>query len=224
VGLLLLRKRGPTLLPLGTGVLVSVLAGTMFGLYVYDKCAVFPKFYANSRLYTNVVPSQPAAAVFDAGKIVFTSESYVDVARSAGYLTETGYTYCAAPIRDSTSPLQVEFWAVGLGCCNDRGSFSCDSAGDAAAHAGIAVFDNNGFFDKSNYDQYQLAKEKAEASFKLISTPEPLFVRWVTEDNLDMLSNYYKMQTSLLLFMFCIMQLIGLVGLALILFKKPSIF
>uniref|UniRef100_A0A7S1RKI8 Uncharacterized protein n=1 Tax=Alexandrium catenella TaxID=2925 RepID=A0A7S1RKI8_ALECA len=219
--LFVIRKRGPLFLPLAVGVLVSVVTGTTFGLYTYDKCAVFPKFYANSRLYTNVVPSQPAAAVSDAGRIVFTSESYVDPSRSAGFLTESGYTYCAAPVRDTSPLVQVEFWAVGLGCCDDRGKFWCDTAGNAGAHAGITVFDNNGFFDKSNFDQYQQAREKAEASFKLVSAQEPMFVRWVTEGNLDMLSNSYQLQTSLFLFMFCILQLIGLFGLAMILYKKP---
>lgn len=224
-GLFGIRKRGPLLLPLSAGVLVSVITGTLFGLYTYDKCAVFPKFYANSRLYTNVVPSQPAGAVADAGKIVFTSESYVDTSRSAGYLTESGYTYCAAPIRDSNPLVSVEFWAVGLGCCNDRGKFWCDSAEDGAAHAGITVFDNNGFFENSNFDEYQLAKEKAEANFRLLSSREPMFVRWVTEDNLSMLSNSYQVQASLYLFMFCMIQLAGGLGLAMILYKKPqSIF
>mmetsp|Transcript_131132 Transcript_131132/g.407862 ORF Transcript_131132/g.407862 Transcript_131132/m.407862 type:complete len:296 (-) Transcript_131132:15-902(-) len=220
-----LRMRGPLFLPLAACTVASVITGTFFGLYTYDKFAVFPKFYANSRLYTNVVPSQPSAAVSDAGKIVFTSESFVDASRSAGYLTEGGYTYCAAPVRDTSKFVQVEYWAVGLGCCDDTGKFWCDSASDGAAHAGITVFDNNGFFDKSNYDEYLQAKEKAEASFRLISAREPMFVRWVTEDNLDMLSNQYSRDASLYLFMFSMFELIASLGLAFLLWKPtPYLF
>mmetsp|Transcript_32095 Transcript_32095/g.92236 ORF Transcript_32095/g.92236 Transcript_32095/m.92236 type:complete len:294 (+) Transcript_32095:102-983(+) len=218
------RSRGPAFLALGAGVLVSVTTGTLFGLYTYDKYAVFPKFYANSRLYTNVVPSQPAGAVADAGGIVFTSESFVDTAKSAGFLTESGYTYCAAPVRDSNSFVEVEFWAVGVGCCDDTGRFSCDSAEDHSAHAGITIFDNNGFFENSNFDEYKQAKEKAEATFRLISAREPMFVRWVTEDNLNMLSNHYSTAAALFLLLFCILQAIGGLGLAFILFKPQALF
>eukprot|EP00411_Alexandrium_monilatum_P040932 CAMPEP_0175411062 /NCGR_PEP_ID=MMETSP0095-20121207/41930_1 /TAXON_ID=311494 /ORGANISM="Alexandrium monilatum, Strain CCMP3105" /LENGTH=278 /DNA_ID=CAMNT_0016710031 /DNA_START=9 /DNA_END=842 /DNA_ORIENTATION=- len=203
------RTKGPLFLPLAVGILVSVFTGTLFGLYTYDKYAVFPKFYANAQLYTNVVPSQPAAAVSDAGKIVFTTESYVSSAQSAGFLTESGYTYCAAPVIDNNPAVMIEFWAVGMGCCDDTGRFWCDSAGDKSAHAGITVFDNNGFFDGSNFDVYQKAKEKAEATFKLISAQEPMFIRFVREDNLNMLSDYYNTRASLYLLVFCLLQLFG---------------
>jgi len=85
------------------------------------------------------------------------------------------------------------------------------------------VFDNNGFFDGSNFDVYQKAKEKAEATFKLISAQEPMFIRFVREDNLNMLSDYYNTRASLYLLVFCLLQLFGSLGMAFLLWRAPSI-
>ena len=45
--------------------------------------------------------------------------------------------YCVAPILDPSSTTRVEFWAVGMDCCAERGDFQCGDAtaeGTAAAH------------------------------------------------------------------------------------------
>uniref|UniRef100_A0A7S0F8Q1 Uncharacterized protein n=2 Tax=Pyrodinium bahamense TaxID=73915 RepID=A0A7S0F8Q1_9DINO len=222
--LFLMRSRGPLFLPLAFGGSVAVATGTLFGLYVYDKFAVFPRFYANSRLYANVVPSQPSAAVADAGAIVFTAESFVDGEKSVGYVTESGYHYCAAPIRDNSRAVQVEFWAVGMGCCHERGKFWCDDSEDPQARAGITVFDNNGFFDAaSNKDQYIKARLKAEATFGLFSVKDPMYVRWVREDNLNMLSRQYSHKTLAILLLLSFVHLVGFLGMAFVLWKPHSV-
>mmetsp|Transcript_54049 Transcript_54049/g.173308 ORF Transcript_54049/g.173308 Transcript_54049/m.173308 type:complete len:297 (-) Transcript_54049:124-1014(-) len=217
--LVYMRNRGPLFMPLAVATLIATGTGTLIGLYVYDQFAVFPRFYANSRLYTNVVPSQPSAAVADAGKIVFSGESMVDAQRSAGYITEDGYTYCAAPVRDNSGITQVEFWAVGIGCCAERGDFYCDESADPQAHAGVVVFDNNGFFDMSRRDIYEKARLKAEASFSLQSVEEPMYVRWVREDNMDLLSRYYSTRASAYVLVIGFLHLLGSFGLATLLYK-----
>jgi len=196
--LFLARKRGPFFFPLAIVSVLAIGSGTFCGLYAFDQFAIFPSFYANSRLYTNVLPSQPSAAVADAGKLVFTSESYVDAQRSVSYVTERGNTYCAAPVRDSGNAPQIEFWAVGIDCCSD-GDFYCDASGEQRAHAGIAVFDNIGFFAASRRDNYEKARQKAESAYAIESSKEPMYIRWVREDNLNMLARQYTVKAAIFL-------------------------
>jgi len=193
-----IKSEAKVLLPLSMILPIAVVAGSIGGLYTYDVYAVYPNFYSNARVYSDVVPSQTSAAVADAGKLVFSSSSFVDRNHSTSYTTERGSIYCVAPVMDPTQEPKVEFWAVGINCCSVTGTkmdFTCDAAEDKDAHGGIVVFDNNNFFSKSRFDEYTMARKKAEATFKFISTPSPAYVRWVREDNLDMLKHEYEMKT-----------------------------
>lgn len=180
--------------PLALSMLIATCVGTLLGLFCYDSFAIFPRFYSNARAYDNVVASEPAAAVADAGKVSFTTESYVSIAESVGYVTESGYIYCVAPIRDSKGMARIEFWASGIGCCSGKGDFTCDSALDKSAHAGSVVFDNNGFFQPTRRSLYEKARLKAMAEFGLQSSDDAMYVRWVDSAGLDNLSSYYKNQ------------------------------
>jgi len=191
--LLLFQENFHLNFPLGLTCLCAVILGTLLGLYSFDQFAIFPVFYANSRKYENVVPSEPSAAVGDAGKIVFSTDSRVAAERAVSYVAENGGTYCVAPVQDNNPVTRIEFWAVGLSCCGrPKGDFSCDSSTDNTAHSGIVVFDNNGYFSETRIDYFEKARKKAEAEFGLQSVASPMYVRWVKEDNLDMLSNYYR--------------------------------
>lgn len=193
-----IRSEAKMLLPLSMILPIAVIAGSIGGLYTYDVYAVYPSFYSNARVYADVVPSQSSAAVADAGKLVFSAASFVDVNASTSYTTERGNIYCIAAVRDPTQGPKIEFWAVGIDCCSTTGInrvFTCDAAKDKDAHGGIVVFDNNNFFASSRFDEYTLARKKAEAKFSLQSTPEPTYVRWVKEDNLDMLKHEYETKT-----------------------------
>lgn len=194
---LLLRNKSHVWLPLGVTLLVATISGTCVGLFIYDQYACFPAFYANSRPYDNVVATQPAEAVADAGKIIFSTEAIVDTNRSVAFVSETGSIYCAAPVvttGGTSAQLTVQFWAVGLSCCSSLGDFACDEATDPSAHGGVRVFDNSGFFTDSNKDFYIRARMKAEATYNLVSGTNPLYVRWVKEDNLDFLANDYSLK------------------------------
>lgn len=172
----------------------ALLFGALTGLYCFDQAAIFPMLYRNTRTYTNVLPSQPSAAVEDAGKLVFASGSAVATSLAAGLTVEDGTRYCVAPISDGqgTTNNRIQFWAAGVDCCSPSGEFYCDAVSDASARAGIVVFDNNGWFEHARYDFYVMAGKKAQAEFSLQTVSAPIFVRWVTEGNLDMLSKSYK--------------------------------
>lgn len=188
--------------PMGSLGLPAFLVGSLIGLYLYDHCIIYTEFYANSRLYTNVVPGQPAAAVMDAGKVTFSPEAFVDTAQSAGAVDESGTTYCAAPVRDGSGIRRLEFWAVGMGCCGDFGEFTCDAAGDPNAKAGIIVFDNNGYFGESRYEHYERARLKAQAQFSLQSVSSSAYVRWVHHSELDKLAREYRLHGIALWFFY----------------------
>lgn len=182
--------------PIGCSCLVAVVLGSIFGLFCYDCYGFFSFMYRNARTYQNTVPSEPAASVSDAGRMVFAQEAYVDQTKASGYAAPNGVVYCVAPIRDMVKTTHVEFWAVGYDCCDWSGSFKCDGATDTSARGGIVVFDNPGIFTTSNRDYYDLARSKAEASYELISAKKPLYVRWVKDDNLGMMQSFYEGRTT----------------------------
>lgn len=186
-------SRGKTFLFIGLLGLPAVGFGSLCGLYVYDQYAIFPGFYRNTRKYTDVAPSSSSAAVADGGQLVFTSDSVIDKGKSASFTAENGVLYCAAPILNGGSDARVEFWAVGIGCCSpgSNSGFECDQSGDTDAHAGIRVFENNGYFAASRFDNYEKAAAKASATYGIQTVMDPIFVRWVKENNLNMLHDSY---------------------------------
>jgi hypothetical protein len=200
----LFARPGQKIVPLSTGCFIALLLGTILGLYNYDTAAIFPMFYHHSRKYTNVVSSEPSAAVADAGKIVFNRDTRVVVEKSAGYTREDGTIYCVAPIMDPSNQPRIEYWAAGIGCCEQTGHFDCDQSTNTLAQGGVVVFDNNAWFAPARYPFYQKARAKAEAQYGIQSVGEPLFVRWVEKDNLDMLENMYgnRAMVTIIIFLF----------------------
>jgi hypothetical protein len=178
--------------PIGCTCLAAAVVGSVFGIFCYDSYGYFSFIYRNSRTYTNTVPSEPAASVADAGRMIFASEAFVDQVSASGYAAPNSVTYCVAPVRDMVKTTHVEFWAVGYDCCGWSGSFKCDDSGEADARGGIVVFDNPGYFGKSNRDYYDFARKKAEAQYDLISADKPIYVRWVKKENLGMLQKFYE--------------------------------
>jgi len=182
--------------PIGGSCFVALAVGGISGLYCYDVYGYLTFIYRNSRTYQNVVPSEPAASVADAGRMTFAAEAYVDQTKASGYAAPNGVTYCVAPIRDMVKSSHVEFWAVGYDCCGWSGSFRCDAVGEDGASGGIVVFDNPGIFTNSNQDYYKLAQRKAEASYDMISAKKPIYVRWVKNNDLNMMKSFYEGRTT----------------------------
>jgi hypothetical protein len=182
--------------PLGTSCGAALILGGIFGLYCYDAYGFFAFIYNNARTYQNTVPSEPAASVADAGRMIFAEEAYVDQKAASGYAAPNGVTYCIAPVRDMVETTHIQFWAVGYDCCLWAGDFKCDDADAKDARGGIVVFDNPGIFTTSNRDYYDFARRKAEASNDLISAKKPIYVRWVKETNLNMLKDFYAWRTT----------------------------
>jgi hypothetical protein len=157
----------------GTAIFAAVLAG-----YANHSWHMRPYYaYFDSREYYNVLPSEPALAHADAGKIVFADTAQVDQTRGIGY--DNGARYCIAPIIGPNQGPRIEYWAVGENCCQRRSGFSCDDATQKGAGAIVQL--DAGFLRLSSFDQFRMAVKVAEGSFELSSAPDALFVRYVAD-------------------------------------------
>jgi len=165
-------------LVLGMLCMVATFFGTILGYWNYHTYMSFYWTYETNGVYTNLMPSEPAVAHADAGKIIFSDFTRVDTTRAAGY--KDGTVYCAAPILDDVPIAKVEYWAVGTNCCSQRADFNCDDSWNPKAKSGMVVLESNPWIP-NNHDQYMNAVRLAEATFQIISAKEPIFVRWVAE-------------------------------------------
>lgn len=172
------RVGGAWYLFLGVLCVFACIWGTLGGLYNYYTHMFQYWSYDENRSYMNVLPSEPAAAHADAGKIVFTDTARIDNTRAVGY--KVGTTYCVAPILDDSQLNKVEYWAAGIDCCPMRGDFHCDDAENPKARSGVVVLESNELI-VSRKDMYMKAVQTATAQFSLVSAKEPVFVRWVAD-------------------------------------------
>lgn len=131
----------------------------------------------------------PAEARNDAAFINFatvkngTAWTSVDATRAAGY--RHGDIYCVAPILDPTVALgdimRVEYWAIGINCCDDFGSFTCDQAREFRGGGTGVVMKGHGMpCDGCHEEKFRLAAAKSAGVNKMVSAPGALFVRYVS--------------------------------------------
>lgn len=191
------RDKGPALMPLGVCAAASLLVGIIVGVYIYETYGYFVHLYTNARVYNNVLPAEPAAAVGDAGRVVFAKEARLDFAKATGFAASDGRQYCVAPVRGLLEEKQYSFWAVGVDCCSKSSSFTCDDAKNPKARAGIVLFDNNGFFRSSRKDRFDLARRKAAGTFGLDPNERAMYIQWVTVDKLQRLTQVYHQKAAI---------------------------
>lgn len=172
------NKKGPMYMYLGFLCSLAIFMGIILGMYGYHEFMLTYYSYNEYRVYTDVLPSEPAAAHQDAGTMVFTEDSRVDTTKALGY--KTGTVYCVAPILDDSQASRVEYWAAGIDCCSQRADFNCDDSWDPKAKSGVVIIDN-GSPVTSKYDMYMKAVHQAEAAYGVVAAPVPIFVRWVTD-------------------------------------------
>jgi len=206
----------------------------LLGLFAVSNACLFGSFnywthmfqywsYDENRAYSNVLPTQPAASVADAGKIIFSNTARVDTTRAVGY--KQGTVYCVAPILDDTQLDRVEFWAAGIDCCPSRGDFNCDDTFNPKAKSGVVILDTTGgdagvhtggagatftmFPPKRDF--YMAAVREAEANFQLTSAEHPLFVRWVADPQ-TLQDDFWRSGVGFLVASVCIYLLISIIA------------
>mmetsp|Transcript_102806 Transcript_102806/g.178317 ORF Transcript_102806/g.178317 Transcript_102806/m.178317 type:complete len:324 (+) Transcript_102806:146-1117(+) len=129
--------------------------------------------------YQNVDPGKLGGEAFmDAGKVTFSSNTALDLTKSAGFLNLD--MFCVAPIVSSSGPSAREaydFWAVGTNCCSGNSAdFHCGAFNVKGASGGLRVLAD------ADRDFYRLAVNQAAATFNL-QVKHPVFFHWVTEAN-----------------------------------------
>lgn len=179
--------------------MITALTAMVIGSRNYHATFAPYSVASQGRSYKDISPAASASGHADAGTILFKNGTMLDDSKTIG-LRLYGRTYCVAPISTkqaaSTQPEAgapgpaVQFWAVGLDCCEKRGSFNCDDAGDADAKGGIALYapdDGEEAFMRQIFAPrifrkgYARAIEGAVALYGLQSASPPVLVRWAKE-------------------------------------------
>lgn len=133
--------------------------------------------------------STPAEVNLDAAVIGFWNASSdepvnstaVDYQRSAGYKSK--HYFCAAPILDideaNASLKTVNYWAIGIDCCQGIGDFTCDDSRNFQGGYGVVLL--HGGYPNPSWHQakFQKAIQKATAAHGLVSDDNAKLVRWV---------------------------------------------
>lgn len=132
------------------------------------------------REYDNVHSNTDPRSVMDGGILNFDASTSLGTSLSAGY-KHWLETFCAAPIVRAGEPdsAPIGFWAVGKGCCNARGDFTCKGAGDAHARTGLPLSRHS--LDPWTAEGYKKAAGMVAASNGLAMADEPIFVMWVQD-------------------------------------------
>mmetsp|Transcript_160839 Transcript_160839/g.516226 ORF Transcript_160839/g.516226 Transcript_160839/m.516226 type:complete len:528 (-) Transcript_160839:198-1781(-) len=111
------------------------------------------------------------------------NQTRVDPMRAAGY-KDTDF-YCVAPILSpdiaGASLLRVNYWAVGINCCQRAGRFTCDDSREWNAGYGVVMLDGGYPCPDCNTEQFRKAVIKAEAMHGLVSASGAKFVRFVKD-------------------------------------------
>mmetsp|Transcript_63455 Transcript_63455/g.147874 ORF Transcript_63455/g.147874 Transcript_63455/m.147874 type:complete len:591 (-) Transcript_63455:94-1866(-) len=152
------------------------LAATTLGEAIgqYDRAGhmYLKDIYRNSRAssYHNVLPTQNPEALKDGIFFTFSDDSLVDFTRSVGYRQDK--MWCVAPIVNSDAPRKMGFFAVGYGCCRERGFFDCGDIWNSSKHSALLEL------DEYNQAMYLAAAKMAAQTYGFELAEEPLFVRW----------------------------------------------
>jgi len=192
--------------PVGPLLAASMLACTILvflgSMHLYWAHVQPMRALMLSREYTGVYPQLPSVAFADAAFLQFTGNTSVAVNQGVNVKTlDAGFnTFCAAPIINHDSSGRIEFWAVGVDCCGDHhhGKFECDDAGIAGAKNGYVMQDpDDPLFDAiGKYlappiirrDIFLQAIAKAEHTRNLVTSKEPLLVRWTKLKKQDIIA------------------------------------
>lgn len=186
------RRGGPvSLATIGVLSIVAAASGTAAGVYGWER--FYRQYWWTQTGFQGAQTSAatPAMARSDFAVVSFWdsnsnapyNESRVDPEMAAGY-KDTDY-YCVAPILQpstaSATLKRVNFWAVGVDCCQRYGHFTCDDSRKWDAGSGVVMLEGGFPCPSCNVDNFRKAVTKAESAFGLVSADGAVFVRWVKD-------------------------------------------
>lgn len=178
------KRWGPvSFLSLGLLCLVATGAGMAAGLIGWQHYWRQYWWIHTGHDFSGTRADTPAGSRMDAAVLHFSREAgdAVDNVRSAGYKDD--HFYCVAPILSpetaGSAHAIVNYWAVGMDCCQQTGSFTCDDSRDYRAEQAVVMLKEGFPCPGCDRERFKKAVIKAEAVHGLVSAPGALYVRWV---------------------------------------------
>lgn len=162
---------------------IAWMVGVALGVLNYTVNTLPYQQMTHLNSYVDVDPaSYRGAQLMDAGSVIFTETSRLDLAKSMGFKNQE--TYCVAPIVQGNETMaSYDFWAVGSDCCSGRkNDFHCEGAKNPRVHSALRLIPS------SSRPFYRLAVQQAEATYK-IRAQHPLFFQWV-QDPLERIESW----------------------------------
>jgi len=161
---------------------LAVVLGVVVGRLGWDNAWRQYWWSQTGVRYEDTAASTPGPARVDAFSVGFNTAATgtsVDSSRSAGY--RDGSVYCAAPVLDPVlagqTNILVEYWAIGIDCCENSGYFEC--GGGRGGSYGVKVLDDGYPCAGCHKEDFRSAVSKAEGLFGLVSAPGALMLVWV---------------------------------------------
>ncbi|CAE8586075.1 unnamed protein product [Polarella glacialis] len=182
------KRWGPvSLLSLGVLCLLAISLGSFLGKVGWE---LFWRQFFWMQTGSQIImtsASTPAGSRSDAAILGFhddsgMNENSVDPERSAGF--KDGHIFCVAPILNSaiagSSQVLVNYWAIGIDCCEPSGAFTCDDSREIAGGYGVVMLNGGLPCPSCNREKFQAAVHKAEAKHAVVSSTDALFVKYVS--------------------------------------------
>eukprot|EP00392_Amoebophrya_sp_AT5.2_P005612 g5621.t1 len=179
----------PRVLHVSTLCLAATFLGGVVGLLVAQTHFYRYAAFQDRMQYVKIKPDHPAVGLRDAAGISFDTDAVVGRSMVVG-ITAFSDIYCVAPIVKTGTNLAnappVQFWAVGMNCCEYRYNFRCGTA-DVGAHAGLVHHDFSGevleLLPMNHADRfYRKALEVATSLYPITSnSSEALLVEWTRD-------------------------------------------
>jgi len=220
------HKSAPWLLALW---IFTIFVAASVGARNYHQNFAPYKAAKDGQEYAGIDARDRSPTYMDAGKISFKDGALLDESRAVG-LGIFGGMYCAAPVisraevavsapEEGTGALNVDaaaagnpaetsfvqFWAVGMDCCESRGSFTCDSAASPQTHGGVVLQQvmeeelNILMHTEGLRNDGYLAAVQASCALHGLETPSvPILMHWAEQPNRLLLQWY---QWSLLVWL-----------------------
>jgi hypothetical protein len=183
-------EREPSwLLLLSLALALAWMLGIALGFLNYTKNTLPYEQMIHLNSYSDVNPAlMRGAQLMDAGSVMFTESSYLNLNKSMGFKNQE--VYCVAPIVQGTDEQATyDFWAVGMDCCSGRkNDFHCEGAKNPHVHGALRLIPSTA------RPFYRLAVQQAEATHK-IKAHHPLFFYWV-EDPQDRIESWRDAATN----------------------------
>jgi len=174
--------RGRIYLFLGILCLLAVMMGCAAGYALYDRDMAEYWLNKSRPSRSNVAPTDLAASYRDAAAIAFTDAARVDLHRVLGFRPqEDKLTYCVAPVLDEMQQEHVEFWAVGVDCCEPLWGFFCGDVLSPTARSGAVLPGEASAYTARRYERFRDAAYQAAALYGLTMAEKPIFLRWLED-------------------------------------------